>query len=110
MNCTTLEVNCITSFPTYNNTIRNQNKKVIQIDHTLSYLRESLANYIEDDRCKRIYNKLENYDSEGKFVLDLDEREIRYLNSLLKKELEYAKQVQNDERVKELNEVFELLI
>ncbi|MBS4208141.1 sporulation protein [Bacillus sp. FJAT-50079] len=82
------------------------------MDQTLSYLRESLANYIEDERCKQIYKKLENhnYDSEGKFVLDLNEDEITYLDTVLKKELEYAKQVQNDDRVNELSEVYELLV
>ncbi|MFK4997124.1 hypothetical protein ACI2OX_04585 [Bacillus sp. N9] len=46
------------------------------------------------------YIRLENYESEGKIVLDSDEGKVRFLNSVLKRELEYAKQVQNDERVR----------
>ncbi|MBS4223312.1 sporulation protein [Lederbergia citrea] len=82
------------------------------MDHTLSYFRESLSNYEDDDLCKQIYKKLEakDYGTEGKFVLDLDEEETAYLNDILDKELNYAKQVQNDIRVKELNELYELLL
>ena len=75
-------------------------------------MRESLCNYEDDEQCQQIFKKLESkhYGTEGKFVLDLDEKEIAYLNSILNKELKYAKQVENDIRVKELNEVFELLL
>ncbi len=81
------------------------------IDHTLDYLRESVSNYIENDMAQKIYHKLEsgNYTSEGEFVKDLDDDEIGYLDAILKREIAYAKNVQHDERVKELNEVYELL-
>lgn len=81
------------------------------IDQTLDYLRESLSNYIENDMCQQIYRKLEsgNYAGEGKFVEDLNDDEMAYLNEVLEREISYAKNVQHDSRVKELNEVYELL-
>lgn len=82
------------------------------IDNTLNYLRESLANYSENDMCKQINKKLDmkKYKNENEFVKNLDEEEIAYLNSVVEKELKYAKSVQNDIRVKELTEVYEQLI
>ncbi|MGY0693780.1 sporulation protein [Virgibacillus sp. FSP13] len=82
------------------------------MDHTLDYLRESLSNYMENDLCQQIYEKMEsgNYDGEEEFVRDLDDDEMSYLNAMLEREINYAKNVQNDSRVKELNEVYELLV
>ncbi|RKQ33874.1 sporulation protein [Oceanobacillus halophilus] len=81
------------------------------MDKTLKYLRESLANYSENEICQHILRKLEQkeYKSEEQFVEDLDEEEIAYLDNVLENELNYAKNVQNDERVEQLTEVFELL-
>ncbi|WP_044476886.1 hypothetical protein [Oceanobacillus massiliensis] len=81
------------------------------MDNTLGYLRESLSNYIESDMCQQILSKLEanNYAGEGKFVNELDGDEMSYLDMILENELDYARNVQNDSRVKELNEVYELL-
>ncbi|WP_164670414.1 sporulation protein [Virgibacillus doumboii] len=81
------------------------------MDDTLKYLRESLANYSEHELCQQINQKLESadYDSEGDFVKTLDDREMAYLNDVLEREINYAKNVQNDIRVSELNEVYELL-
>ena len=82
-----------------------------KIDHTLEYLRESLSNYMDNEMCQKIVSKIEsnNYTGEGKFVKDLNEEEIQYLNDVLEQELKYAKNVQHDIRVKELTEVYELL-
>ncbi|MFC2947096.1 sporulation protein [Virgibacillus sediminis] len=84
---------------------------MIPIDHTLNYLRESLSNYMDNEMCQQIVRKMETnqYVSEGHFVKDLDEEEITYLNDVLENELDYAKGVQHDIRVKELTEVYELL-
>lgn len=81
------------------------------IDNTLNYLRESLANYSENDMCQKIDKKLETegYKNEGEFVRNLDEEEMAYLDSVLERELAYARNVENDIRVKELTEVYELL-
>jgi Minor curli fiber component A len=81
------------------------------IDHTLDYLRESLANYQENEMCQQIINKLQakTYAGEGEFVKDLEDEEMTYLHDVLENELDYAKNVQYDQRVKELTEVFELL-
>ncbi|MEC5423798.1 sporulation protein [Virgibacillus sp. C22-A2] len=81
------------------------------VDHTLDYLRESLSNYMENEMCQEIVNKMEakRYANEDQFVKDLDEEEMTYLNDVLENELNYAKGVQHDSRVKELTEVYELL-
>ncbi|MUK88836.1 sporulation protein [Ornithinibacillus sp. L9] len=81
------------------------------MDNTLLYLRESLANYIENDLCKEIYRKIESnhYESEEEFIEDLDDKEMAYLDSLLERELNYAKNVGDDTRIDQLTEVFELL-
>ncbi|WP_156288736.1 sporulation protein [Oceanobacillus salinisoli] len=81
------------------------------MDNTLKYLRESLANYSENEVCQHILKKIEqsHYENEEEFVEDLDEEEMAYLDNVLENELNYAKNVQSDERVQQLTEVFELL-
>ncbi|MDQ0254657.1 hypothetical protein J2S74_002036 [Evansella vedderi] len=82
------------------------------MEMTLGYLRESLSNYLEENEvCERLYQRLEknNYKNEGEFVRDLTLQEIEVLNSIMKKEIDYAKQEQDDKRARELNEVYELL-
>ncbi|WP_411852897.1 sporulation protein [Virgibacillus halodenitrificans] len=81
------------------------------IDYTLNYLRESLANYSENEMCQQIFQKLDEkiYSNEVMFVKALDEEEMTYLNDVLENELYYAKSVEHDQRVKELTEVYELL-
>ncbi|WP_430732101.1 sporulation protein [Virgibacillus halodenitrificans] len=81
------------------------------IDYTLNYLRESLANYSENEMCQQIFQKLDEkiYSNEVMFVKALDEEEMTYLNDVLENELHYAKSVEHDQRVKELTEVYELL-
>ncbi len=61
--------------------------------------------------CQQLVSKLEanHYTSEKKFIDDLDGNEMDYLDMVLENELDYAKNVQNDIRVQELNEVFEQL-
>ncbi|MCG1029711.1 sporulation protein [Virgibacillus halodenitrificans] len=81
------------------------------MDYTLNYLRESLANYSENEMCQQIFQKLDEkiYSNEVMFVKALDEEEMTYLNDVLENELYYAKSVEHDQRVKELTEVYELL-
>ncbi|MDG5787258.1 sigma-G-dependent sporulation-specific acid-soluble spore protein CsgA [Evansella sp. AB-P1] len=82
------------------------------MEMTLGYLRESLSNYIEkDDLCLHIYKKLESnrFENEGDFVKSLNTREVEMLNSVMKKEINYANEEQDNKRAKELNEVYELL-
>lgn len=76
------------------------------------YLRESLSNYTDDYHdCQRIYQKLheKEYETEEDFVRELDENELEILNAILKKEIDYAKDEQDEKRTHELNEVYELL-
>ena len=81
------------------------------MDVTLGYLRETLSNHLNRSAGQQIYKKLVNqqYKSEGDFVRDLNEGEIAFLNTILEKELRYAMEEQDEKRVKELNEVYELL-
>lgn len=83
------------------------------MDQTLGYLRETLSNYIEDhSEGRNLYKKLTKgvYTSEASFVRDLNQREIHFLNRMLPKEINYAKEEQDEKRAHELNEVFELLL
>ena len=82
------------------------------MDQTLGYLREILSNYTDDhSEGRHIYRKLMegNYHSEGSFVQALNQREIAFLNKMLPKEINYAKEEQDEKRASQLNEVFELL-
>ncbi|WP_144546989.1 sigma-G-dependent sporulation-specific acid-soluble spore protein CsgA [Bacillus sp. X1(2014)] len=82
------------------------------MDKTLGYLREILSNYTDDhSEGGPIYRKLSEgqYSSEGSFVRDLNQKEINFLNKILPKEINYAKEEQDEKRANELNEVFELL-
>lgn len=81
------------------------------IDTTLEYLRESLANYGDSRLGRQISQRLESadYAGEGDFVKALNGEEMGYLNDVLEQEIGYARNVQNDQRVMQLNEVYELL-
>ncbi len=78
----------------------------------LKYLYESVSNYIEDEPISEsIYHKIENntYENEEDFIEDLHEEEVEYLDMLLEREIGYAKRVDDEVRVKELNDIYELL-
>ncbi|MGF2614891.1 sporulation protein [Rossellomorea vietnamensis] len=82
------------------------------MDQNLAYLREVLSNYTEEnDLMSEINRKIENghYASEGAFVRDLSEEEIRSLESILDNEIHHANEAGDLERGYQLNEVFELL-
>ncbi|WP_191276622.1 sigma-G-dependent sporulation-specific acid-soluble spore protein CsgA [Neobacillus kokaensis] len=82
------------------------------MDKTLGYLKETLSNYTDDhSEGRQIYQKLAtgNFKTEGAFVRTLNEKEIDFLNHILHAEINYAQDVQDDQRVYELNEVYELL-
>jgi len=81
------------------------------IKHTLLYLRESLANYTKDELGLAIYQKIEtqNYKTEEEFVQNLDAKEVDYLDSLLKEEINYANSAKDTIRTHQLNEIYELL-
>lgn len=83
------------------------------MEKTLAYLRETLANYTEENEiCSQIYQKLhrQQYRSEGDFVRDLSSEESSYLNKILPDEIYYANRGQDALRAYQLNEVYELLI
>jgi hypothetical protein len=83
------------------------------MDQTLGYLRETLSNYTEQySICQEIYDMVttQKYTSEGAFVKDLSTEQIDFLNKILPDEIQYAKDEQDQQRTRELNEVFELLI
>lgn len=79
---------------------------------TLLYLKESIANYAEENKIgQHLYNKLKKkaYQDELAFVDDLSEREVVYLNAVLKREMNYARAAQDEIREKQLNEIYQLL-
>lgn len=82
------------------------------IEHTLLYLRESLANYTENEFGKEIYDKIEteNYHDEAAFIKDLNDKEMAYLESVLQREIDYAKSAQDTVRLRQLHEVSELIL
>ncbi|WP_251554972.1 sigma-G-dependent sporulation-specific acid-soluble spore protein CsgA [Neobacillus muris] len=84
------------------------------MDQTLGYLREILSNYTDEHHtgARQLYHKLMkgHYQSEESFVRDLTGSEIDFLNKILPDEINYAKQEQDEKRLRELNEVYELLI
>jgi hypothetical protein len=82
------------------------------MDKTLGYLREILSNYSDGHSDGRqLYRKLSegNFSNEGDFVRHLTQKEISFLNNILPKEINYAKEEQDKKRAHELNEVYELL-
>ncbi len=82
------------------------------MDQTLGYLREILSNYVDGhNEGRQVYRKLTEgeFSSEGDFVRKLNYKEINFLNEILPKEINYAKEEQDEKRAHELNEVFELL-
>lgn len=84
-----------------------------QMDNTLGYLREILANYNDEHHSegRQLYRKLTlgHYPSEGSFVKHLNQNEIDFLNKILPIEINYAKEEKDEKRAHELNEVYELL-
>lgn len=82
------------------------------MDKTLGYLRETLANYNDEHTIgSHLYRKLSegHFSSEESFVRQLNQTEINFLNKILPNEINYAKEEQDEKRAYELNEVFELL-
>jgi hypothetical protein len=75
------------------------------------YLRESLSNYENSELSQSVYHKLENhsYPSEEDFIKDLNDKELQYLNNILEREIHYAENVQDELRVQQLREVYELI-
>jgi hypothetical protein len=53
--------------------------------------------------------KTHDYLTKGKFVRELTQKENQYRNRVLAKVIKYSNQEQNYERVRQLNEVYELL-
>lgn len=79
---------------------------------TLLYLKESIANYIEENKLgQHIYNKLKNetYYNEEDFIDNLSEKEIAYLNAILKREIRYARNAHDEIREKHLSEIYQFL-
>ncbi|MGE8206467.1 sigma-G-dependent sporulation-specific acid-soluble spore protein CsgA [Heyndrickxia sp. NPDC080065] len=82
------------------------------MDTSLAYLRESLSNHLNRSTGQEVYKKLQtnHYKNEEEFVRDLAEEEVAFLNKILRDEIRYAEEEQDQKRVMELNEVYELLI
>ncbi|WP_035020485.1 sigma-G-dependent sporulation-specific acid-soluble spore protein CsgA [Anoxybacillus flavithermus] len=84
------------------------------MNQTLAYLREALASYADRHHAiaMHLYKKLisKPYKSEEQFVRDLSPKEVAFLDRMLRQEMKYAKEEQDNIRVYHLNEVYEQLI
>ncbi|XWN51773.1 sigma-G-dependent sporulation-specific acid-soluble spore protein CsgA [Anoxybacillus flavithermus] len=84
------------------------------MNQTLAYLREALANYADRHHtvAMHLYKKLisKPYKNEEQFVRDLSPKEVAFLDRMLRQEMKYAKEEQDNIRVYHLNEVYEQLI
>jgi len=79
---------------------------------TLLYLKESIANYADENKLgQRIYNKLKEkaYHNEEEFLENLSEKEMDYLDDVLRMEMRYARSAQDSIREKQLNEIYQLI-
>lgn len=85
-----------------------------ELNQTLAYLREALANYADRHHtvAMHLYKKLisKPYKNEEQFVRDLSPKEVAFLDRMLRQEMKYAKEEQDNIRVYHLNEVYEQLI
>jgi len=82
------------------------------VGYALKYSYESISNYIEEEPLSEmIYQKIEQnkYVTEEEFIEDLQEEEIEHLDMLLEREISYAQMADDDVRVKELHDIYELL-
>lgn len=81
------------------------------IGKALLYLYETLANYVDSDLGREIYQKLKtkNYTNEEAFVNDLDDREMIYLDRILEKEIDYTTKANDTVRTTQLKAIYELL-
>ncbi|HLR16143.1 MAG TPA: sporulation protein [Bacillota bacterium] len=82
------------------------------MSHALKYLYESISNYVDEDPISAsIYKKMEEqeYIHEEAFIEDLEEEEIAHLDTLLAKEMMYARRAEDDVREKELHAIYEVL-
>ncbi|RYG71763.1 sporulation protein [Lentibacillus lipolyticus] len=77
----------------------------------MHYLRESLVNTSDQDMTKQLIEKLQTtaFSDEEEFVKSLDEEEIAYLDSVVEKELNYARNANDDVRAEQLLQVYEQL-
>jgi len=77
----------------------------------LQYTKESIDAYIENPICQSIYAKLEEstYESEEEFITNLDAHELSYLDSLLHKEMQYARSANDEAKLSALTNLYEHL-
>lgn len=81
-------------------------------DYTLSYVLESLSNWLDThEEARSLYKKMVNhmYEDEQAFARELSPQESHFLTDVLSKELDYAKQVGDHVRLHQLNELYEQL-
>lgn len=82
------------------------------MEQSLNYVREILSAHTENDAVgRRLYKRLSDHDfkSEQVFAWNLTQEESNYLNQILEEAIEYSRQEQDDERARQLNEVYEQL-
>lgn len=82
------------------------------MEQSLNYVREILSSHTENDAVgRRLYKRLSDHDfkSEQGFAWNLTQEESNYLNQILEEAIEYSRQEQDEERARQLNEVYEQL-
>ncbi|MDQ0217644.1 sporulation protein [Peribacillus cavernae] len=82
------------------------------MNQPLGYLLEILSAHTDNEAIgKKLYDKISNkhYSTEGLFVRNLTAEEMDYLDKILTEAIDYSNQEQDYERVRQLNEVYELL-
>ena len=81
------------------------------LESSLCYLQESMSNYMGNPICQSILAKLQykDYHNEEAFITELDDREISYLNALVRQEMRYASSAEDRTRLSGLNNIYELL-
>lgn len=82
------------------------------MNQPLGYLKEILSNYTDhSDVGREIYAIIREYDftSEEMFITKLSAEQMDFLNGILPNEMNHAEEVDDHERLSQLNEVYEQL-
>jgi len=82
------------------------------MNQPVGYLREFLSNYTDRSHvAQEIYSiiKEKDFTTEDSFVRELNEQHVSFLNGVLTEAINYARSEDDEERARQLNEIYELL-
>lgn len=89
-----------------------EKERMNNMNQPLGYLKEILSNYTDRSHVSReIYSIIRENDftSEEMFITKLSAEQIGFLNEILPNEMNHAEEVDDYERLSQLNEVYEQL-